>query len=142
MSAKAKAFVLTCIDPRFRHATSTFVERKFRLKPTEYDLKTDAGGAREVTQKGHLGKWITDNAGIAYHRHGARTFVLVNHADCAYYGGSVSFASFNEERLTHEVDLKDAAGILKEQFPDVKVYAYLVSKEEKPRERFIFQQVV
>ena len=48
MSAHAKVFALACIDPRFRHATATFIEKKFGLKPTEYDLKTDAGGIKEI----------------------------------------------------------------------------------------------
>ncbi len=142
MSAKVKLFVLACIDPRFRHATQIFIERKFRVKPTEYDLKTDAGGAKEIVTGGHIGEWLVANIGIGHKHHGARIFVLVNHIDCAYYGGSKSFVSIAEEHNTQYRDLRNAVEKLKAQFLDVEVYAYLVSKEEKPREKFIFQQVV
>ena len=142
MTGQVKVFAQACIDPRFRFPIETFIQKKFQVKPTEYDLKTDAGGIREIALKTAVGDWLITNARIAHDKHGVRTFVLCNHMDCAYYGGSGSFPGVEEERLAYELDLKSAAGILGQQFPDVRIYVYLVSKEEKPKERFIFQQVV
>ena len=142
MTGQVKVLAQACIDPRFRYAFETFIQKKFQVKSTEYDLKTDAGGIREIALKTPIGDWLMKNARIAYEKHGARTFVLCNHIDCAYYGGSASFPVLGEERSVHNCDIKSAVGIYRKQFPDIKIYSYLVSKEESPRERFIFQQVV
>lgn len=139
--AGAKLFALSCIDPRFRDAFEKFIQKKFRLKPTEYDLKTDAGGVKEIALETTSGDWIVENAEIAYTKHGIRTFVLCNHIDCAHYGGSNHFSGFEDEKRNHGDDLKKASAILREKFFDIKIYAYMVYKEQRPRETFVFQQV-
>ena len=136
-----KVFALGCIDPRFRDAFQQFIQKKFKVSPTQYDLKTDAGGSREIALKTTSGEWMLQNAEIAYSKHGARIFVLCNHIDCAHYGGANKFSGPEDEGQTHSADLKTAALVLKEKLPDIEVFAYLVHKEQRYREAFIFQQV-
>ncbi|MGE5297560.1 MAG: carbonic anhydrase [Acidobacteriaceae bacterium] len=139
--ACAKVFVLSCIDPRFRHATQEFVEQTFRVAPEEYDHKTDAGGCRELKKENFPGAaaWIEKNIEIGCMHHGTETIVLVNHLDCAYYGGSAAFPDAETELATHREDLESARKILGMKFPDAAVMAFIVGKNNG---QFQFERVV
>lgn len=142
MGTQVRVYGQACIEPRYREAFEQFIQKKFNLKPTEYGLKTDAGGAKEIALRTQSGEWMLANAEIAYHKHGARIFVLCNHIDCAHYGGSGQFSGFEEEKQAYSRDLKVAAAIYRERFEDVRVLAYIVSKEQRSsREAFVFQEV-
>ena len=142
MGAHAKVFGFCCIDPRFRNAFEQFIEKKFNLSPTEYEIKTDAGASREIALETPVGEWLVKNAEIAYEKHGVRIFVLCNHADCAYYGGSSSFPGFLEESRVYGDDLKKATAILRQKLPDIQILGYILHKEQhKQGERFIFQEI-
>jgi hypothetical protein len=142
MSAQIRVYGQGCIDPRYRSAFERFIRSKFGLKSTEFDLKTDAGGVKEIALQTPNGEWMMTNAGIAYHKHGVRIFVLCNHIDCAHYGGSSHFSCLNEESLVYGDHLKKAASMMKERFSDIEVMAYIVSKGHRSsREAFIFDGV-
>ena len=142
MGVHAKVFGFCCIDPRFRNAFEQFLESKFGLLPTEYEIKTDAGASREIALKTSAGEWLLKNAEIAYQKHGVRTFIFCNHVDCAHYGGSDNFLGFKEESAAYSEDLKTSALILKERLPDIRTLAYVLHSEKAGHdERFIFQEV-
>lgn len=140
-SARAKIFAFACIDPRFRRALEKFIEEKFQLKPTEYDIKTDAGGINELCKPGILSDWMLKNAELAYHHHGTRSFIVCNHMGCSYYKLQHGPLSDDKERELHHRDVVHAAKILMARFPDIEVWSYVVHREETPSEKFFFERV-
>lgn len=142
MLARAKVFAFACIDPRFRRALEIFIEKKFNLQPTEYDIKTDAGGINELCKGGPVSEWLIDNAALAQHKHGTKIFVLCNHMDCSYYKGVCGPMDRERETMVHTQNLTKAAFLLKTRLGDIIVLQYIVSYEENPKPKFIFQQVV
>lgn len=141
MIARAKVFAFACIDPRFLRALETFIEKKFNLKPTEHDIKTDAGGINRICAGGPVADWMVENAILAHQKHGTRTFVLCNHMGCSYYQHTHSPISDEHEIAIHEDDLKTAARIIKCKMPDVEVFCYIVKLEEGQRPKYIFDRV-
>jgi hypothetical protein len=136
-SAKADLFVVCCIDPRFRLAVERFIEHRFRVPPDRYDLKTDAGGAREIALGSEAGKWIIKNLEIAAHKHGISKVVLCNHMDCSYYGGAAAFRGIRQQVQKHADDIREAAAKIRAQFPKLETYGYVVTREDK----YVFEPV-
>jgi carbonic anhydrase len=135
--AKAKLFVLCCIDPRFRTALQGFLERKFRISPEHYDLKTDAGGVREVARGTSAGEWILKNLEIGVHKHGVTEVVLCNHMDCSYYGGSTAFDTTRHQVDVHKMDLLTASDVIRKRFPQLRIHAYVIAHQEQ----FVLEEV-
>jgi len=140
-AARAKIFAFACIDPRFRRALEKFIEEKFNLGPTEYDIKTDAGGVNELCKPGILSDWMLKNAELAYNQHGTRLFVLCNHMGCSYYRLQHGELTEGTETELHKIDLVHAAKILMARLPGIAVMSYVVHKEERPSEKFVFERV-
>lgn len=131
MSAKAKLFALCCLDPRFRVATQKFIERKFKLKPDQYDISGIAGGAGELVRaKPEVRDWILrENIGVGVMRHGVEKILVFNHIDCGFYGGSTAFGDLNHELSTHRMDVMQATEAVKDRYPEIEVQGYLIKKE-------------
>jgi hypothetical protein len=130
---------LCCIDPRFRHEFELFIRFHYRLEPDEYDLKTDAGGVKEIAEDTPAGEWMMRNIDIAVNRHRATHVLLCNHVDCSHYGGSVAFEGSQQELSRYRADLMTAAARIASRFPSVAtVDCFIASKEEG---RFHFEQV-
>ncbi|MBI4363564.1 MAG: hypothetical protein HY545_01825 [Candidatus Doudnabacteria bacterium] len=122
MSHKAQAIVLSCIDFRFRNAVNQFVEQ---LGISDFDLKSDAGGVKQIVEKTSAGDWILKNFEIAFDLHDVERVILINHEDCGAYGGSKKFANSKEEINFQNQQLKLAVDILKQKYPDKQIEAYL-----------------
>src|SRR3989344_3149095 len=136
--AKAKLFVVSCIDPRFRTALQRFVERRFSVTAEHYDLRTDAGGVREIAIRSEAGEWILRNLDIAVHKHGVDQVVLCNHMDCSYYGGAAPFKGTRDQVEAHGRDLTEAAELIRRRHPGLKVHAFVVGKQDG---RFVFESI-
>lgn len=138
MPAHAKLVALCCIDPRYRFALEKFIQKKYGVREDEYDLKTDAGGVKEVAAGTPIGEWILKNIDIAVNRHGARRVVACNHVDCAYYGGTDSFGGLRNELERYNQDLRRAAEVIRRRFPGVEIDAYIATREGR---HFVFGPV-
>jgi carbonic anhydrase len=80
--------VVCCLDYRYVAATLRWAKQQQGL--TIVDLKTDAGGVKAFLSEGSdVSRWMLKNVRLASQRHGITTVLLVNHQDCAAYGGSV-----------------------------------------------------
>jgi hypothetical protein len=123
MSHKAQAIVLTCIDFRFRKAVQKFLEEDLNL--TDFDLKGDAGGAKELLTDGPVKDWIMRNFQIAFDLHEVNRVILINHTDCGAYGGSKLHGSVEEEKKFHEEQLKQAVAVVRAVYPNKEFEAYL-----------------
>ncbi len=141
MLARAKVFAFACIDPRFRIALERFIEKKFNLQPTEYDIKTDAGGVKELCNSNHIAKWLMINAQLAHQKHGTRIFIVCNHIGCSYYEHTHGQMSREQEIKVHTQDLNTAASLLKSRLNDIAVLKYIVSFEDQPKPRYVFTQI-
>ncbi len=61
---------------------------------------------------------------------GVRHIMLVNHRDCGAYRGTHAFPSKEAERHKHEQDLREAAEVLRKEFPDVAVDVYFAESDD------------
>lgn len=139
MSAvRVDLLVLCCLDPRYRYACELFVRERFGLTPDQYDIKTDAGGVREIALGTGAGEWMLYNVDVAVNRHCARTVVLFNHVDCSHYGGTAAFGGVEPELAQYEDDLATAAAAILSRFPGLKIEAFIGSQKDGAR---IFTQV-
>src|SRR3989344_2835211 len=111
MSHRAQAFVLCCIDFRFRTAVNAFVERTLNLQ--DWDIKTEVGGVKELLVKGPGQEAIIKSAEMSFRGHSVNRVILINHQDCGGYGGSQAFASPEAEFQFHSEELRKAAAWVK-----------------------------
>lgn len=123
MSHQAEAVALTCIDYRFRKAIHEFFDKELGLD--RVDHKSDAGGVKQIVEKGETGDWIFANFDIAFNLHGVNKVIIMNHQDCGAYGGSKAFPSKDEEIKFQESQLRQASEFIKDKYPEKSIEAYL-----------------
>jgi hypothetical protein len=58
-------------------------------------------------------------------RLGLRRLLLISHSDCDKYGGSIAFPTAEEEIVRLREDLADAAGLIRDRFPEVSVVTFI-----------------
>ncbi|MBI3952847.1 MAG: hypothetical protein HY336_02735 [Candidatus Doudnabacteria bacterium] len=136
MSHKAQAIVLACIDFRFRKGLQNFLESELGLH--DFDLKSDAGGVKQIVEGTPAGEWIAKNFEIAFDLHAVDRVILINHEDCGAYGGSKKFVSSQEEITFQNEQLKSAVSKLKDKYPSKQIEAYLARLSDPIR----FEKVV
>ena len=128
MAHKAQAIILTCIDFRFRHPVQELIEKELNL--TDFDLKGDAGGAKQLLGDSPVKDWILKNFQVAFDLHDVNRVILINHTDCGAYGGSKLHGSVEEEIKFHDDQLKQAVAVVRTRYPDKQVEAYLAVLDE------------
>lgn len=121
---QAQAFVQTCDDFRIQKPLADFLENTLNLYAT--DLKTDMGGTKEIFDGSEKREWIFENIKASVEQHQINRVILVNHTDCAAYGGSDAFKTQEDEIHTHEIQLRHAVSDVKAKFPKMEVEAYLM----------------
>lgn len=118
---KCEAYFIRCIDQRFKIGTSKLL--KF-LRIHFEDPGVFAGAAKPFAspEKEEYRQFVLKQLEISIKAHGTERVILMNHADCAAYGGRARFAgNAKEERTFHEQELKKARKVILGKFPDIKV---------------------
>jgi carbonic anhydrase len=127
-----EAVVLACIDFRFWRETMRFVEEELGLK--SYDFPKLPGAAKSINDCLSEVDVAMKCIGVPCDLHHVEKIVIVNHADCGAYGGSVQFNGDAEaEQKFHEGELKKAKEKISAEYPGKEVilaYAKLVDGGE------------
>ena len=122
MSAKYKAMVLSCMDPRFQPIVYNYLKR---IKLTgKYSAFTIAGAAIGVTHP-KFKKWhsiFLDNLSTSIKLHKIRKLIVVNHMDC----GAAKMTKKNPLQNKEEIDIhknsfKKLNKIVKKKFSNLKI---------------------
>jgi hypothetical protein len=126
------AVVLCCIDFRFWKETMKFVEEELGIK--SYDFPKLPGAAKSINDCLSEVDVAMKCIGIPCDLHHAQKIVIVNHADCGAYGGSIQFKGDTEaEEKFHEGELRKAKEKILAQYSGkevILVYAKLVDEGE------------
>jgi carbonic anhydrase len=113
--------VVSCIDYRFRGKISHWIDERFN---GEADIVALAGVSKAILE-GSSQKIALNQIRIAKDLHSVKNIYLIDHIDCGAYGGSIAFKNKDDEIDMHEDQLREAATIIEDHFPDLIVHAYI-----------------
>ena len=124
----ADTLAIHCGDFRFQQAFHEFLTATLQLGES-YDLMVLPGGPLSLTHQLSHGedtraarKWVR----FFVEMHALKRVVLIQHQDCGWYQTmSAKLRDPATLRQTQEQDLKRAAEVLQESFPDLRVDLYL-----------------
>jgi hypothetical protein len=125
----ADAAVLCCFDQRIRLAVYKFLQKRGILRP---DMIVVAGGAKTLAspRNDFERDFILEQVRMSILLHRTERVYLMSHSDCATYGGLAAFGGNPEkEALHHKQELKRAAQLIHDRFPDVRVECFFVTFE-------------
>ena len=125
----ADAYTVRCVDNRFWKAKKRFIKH---LGLKHIDPKSPAGGAKVFVspQKESDIDRMFRELEISIRLHHVKRVMLFNHHDCGAYGGFKAFDNDSDKELAfHKVQLKKAAKVVKNRFPDLKVETYFIDDE-------------
>jgi len=111
-----------CLDHRFVQQHQDFVRHELDI--LFYTPYTFPAGPRVFTDSMTRNVFLHAVREVSVGEHGVRRVILIAHRDCRAYGGSTHFSSLEEERATHEQDMRIAREMLNRQFPDIDVERY------------------
>jgi hypothetical protein len=123
----ADAAVLCCFDQRIRLAVYKFLQKKGILRP---DMIVVAGGAKTLAspRNDFERDFILEQVRMSILLHRTERVFLMSHSDCATYGGLAAFGGDREkEAAHHQQELRCAAELLKERFPEVCVECFFIT---------------
>ena len=119
------ALVICCKDYRYIQATQRFVRR---LGIRWYDLKATAGGLRALLDAPLVvRRWILKDVLLVHRLHGVKRIIIVQHEDCAGYGGSAAFKDAASERAFHQKQFRRARKLLTRSLAGVRIVGYFAS---------------
>jgi hypothetical protein len=122
----ADAAVLCCFDQRIRLATYKFLKRLEILRP---DMIVGAGGAKTLAspRNDFERDFILEQVRMSIRLHQTKQMFLMSHSDCATYGGLAAFDGDGvREAEHHQQELKRAAELVTEKFPELTVKRFFV----------------
>lgn len=124
----ASAIVVSCIDPRLVRKLPDEIEETFGIA-VYYGISLKGGAKCLLEDK----SWdiALANIGLAV-KGGARTIVLLTHADCAAYraaGIQFSCKEGEKERAFHKHELQTAEAVVRSHFSSVKIISGFVFSE-------------
>jgi carbonic anhydrase len=125
----ADAAVLCCFDERIRQVTRKFLQRRGILRP---DMIVVAGGAKTLAspRNDFERDFILEQIRMSVRLHQTRRVLLMSHSDCATYGGLPAFGGDpKREREHHQQELKHAAQLVKQAFPQVEIQCFFIDFE-------------
>jgi carbonic anhydrase len=121
--------VLCCFDQRIRLAVNKFLQKQGILRP---DMIVVAGGARTLAspRNDFERDFILEQVRMSILLHKTERIFLMSHSDCATYGGLAAFGGDRErESSHHREELRRAAELIRDRFPDLKAEAFFVNFE-------------
>ena len=117
------ACLLTCVDCRLhrrpdgRDVIGEFVQEL----GVDCDVVTRAGGAQVLARGGpEVVESVLRDLGASIELHQAKDVYLINHADCGAYR-SFRFGNEQAEFRRHRSDLREAARLIRQRFPGVRI---------------------
>jgi len=116
------------MDFRFNEAIHAWAEKQGLIK--DFDLVALAGAQKNFLDE-ETKAVALKQLDISSRLHGIKTVLLIAHQDCGAYGGSKSFASWDEERAKYSDDLESAAAIIKDKFPTLSVRKLILTFDDK-----------
>src|ERR1700690_2924990 len=120
----ADAAVLCCFDQRIRLAVHKFLKNQGIVRP---DMIVVAGGAKTLAspRNDFERDFILEQVRMSIRLHQTKQMLLMSHSDCATYGGLAAFnGDTGREADHHEQELKRAAKMVTEEFPDLAVKCF------------------
>ncbi|MBI5152902.1 MAG: hypothetical protein HZA36_00350 [Parcubacteria group bacterium] len=125
----ADAYVVRCTDNRFRGVFKHFIKH---LGFEDIDAASPPGGAKVFASptKDEDREVALEKIRLLTPVHHIRRVVLFTHVDCAAYGGSLRFNNDEEQEFEfHSSELKRAAEVIRERFPDLAVETYFIDNK-------------
>jgi len=125
----ADAAVLCCFDERIRIAVGKFLQERGVQRP---DMIVVAGGARTLAspRNDFERDFILEQVRMSILLHRSERVFLMSHSDCATYGGLAAFGGSAEREATHhKQELRRAAQLVKERFPEICVECFFINFE-------------
>lgn len=123
----ADAAVLCCFDERIRLVTRKFLKQQGILRP---DMIVVAGGAKTLAspRNDFERDFILEQIRMSMRLHQTRLLLLMSHSDCATYGGLAAFGGDTAREIAHhEQELRHAAELAKQSFPDLTVRCFFIN---------------
>lgn len=136
------ALVLTCVDHRLHRWDHPYLAdylRGKRIGLAAWDLLTVPGACRDLvaadagTRKEALLHAIT----TAHETHRIVQLLVVNHSDCAAYGGRSAFPDETEEYRKHAADLRSVREMLRSVLPNLDTRLFYAMVEERAEGPFV-----
>lgn len=125
---ECEAVVFPCMDFRFPKDLYRYLEEELKLST---DWPALAGGVKNLVDEGPAREIVLNNFRISKKFHKSRKIVLINHIDCAAYGGSKAFKSREEEIEFHKDQLYRAKNLIKAEKDLVDMEIILLFVNEK-----------
>lgn len=113
-----------CMDFRFAGKLMRWAEKKWGER--SFDLLALPGIQKAIIDKDTRPAEMKAIR-IGVEKHGVHRLALIAHQDCGAYGGSRAFTSWNEEKARYIADLREAAKIIRAEFPDLKLELLLLT---------------
>lgn len=118
------ALVICCKDFRYVQPIQRFVRQRLGIR--WYDLKATAGGVLPMLDAPAIvRRWIIRDIDLVYRLHGVRRVIIVQHEDCAAYGGTARLGGLAAQRRHHAAQARRASGVLRRRFAGLTVRAFL-----------------
>lgn len=111
------ATVVKCGDYRYSPLTRQQLEVALGIKRF-YTLSRLGAGQQLLKKKTRKGFLREIGVTLA---HGSNVVVVIQHEDCAAYGGSTSFRNYQEERAKQRAQMYECAGKILKKYPNVTV---------------------
>ncbi len=135
--------IITCVDGRFYPHFWEFARDHLGARG-RVDMVAVPGGIEPLTLMNLVPKdfnFLRRRIESLIEAHGTRRVVAIAHQDCAWYRarkiGPVTL-DFTERQMH---DLRSAAGLLREMFPDITVETYFARLSETPPQKVTFEAV-
>ncbi len=109
---------LSCIDGRFIKRTIEYVSDN-----TEgvFDFRTEVGSSKAIIDSPADRDRLFEVISTSIRLHSIKEIWLIDHEDCGAYGGSKEHLDIQVEKKFHISKMKEATGIINEQFPGLVV---------------------
>lgn len=139
MSHHCKALIIHCIDFRFGKAIKKILENQGILG--DCDIISVAGAVKNLVSpsKPYDVEFVLRQIDISKRLHDVQQIILLNHTDCAAYGGREAFASDEEEFERSRQDLKKAEELIQAKYPDLEIKTILAKIQ--PSNQITFQEI-
>ena len=119
------ALVICCKDYRYIQAIQRFVKRR---GVPHYDLKATAGGLRAILDApAPVRQWLLKDVRLVYGSQRVRRIIIVQHQDCAAYGGAARFDDPVVERQFHHRQFQRARRLLLHRLAGARVEGFFAS---------------
>lgn len=110
----------SCIDGRFVKRVIDWICKE--IKDDVFDFRTGVGSSKAIIDSLYDRASFFDVIKTSTHLHKTKEIWIFDHIDCGAYGGSERFDGDKEkEKEFHIKKLNEAAKIINEEFPDLKV---------------------